>query len=93
MYQKRRFILVRKDHVDKFAIECNKYRRARFLRLTLVIALILIIDATGGVTIASSVLMIYLASPDLAPSDYFIFQNLEKGLRGRHFVGDKSALN
>ncbi|GBP17318.1 Histone-lysine N-methyltransferase SETMAR [Eumeta japonica] len=27
-------------------------------------------------------------SPDLAPSDYFLFSNLEKELRGRRFVDD-----
>lgn len=29
-------------------------------------------------------------SPDLAPSDYFLFPNLKKELRGRHFDSDKS---
>ncbi|GBP24177.1 Histone-lysine N-methyltransferase SETMAR [Eumeta japonica] len=28
-------------------------------------------------------------SPDLAPSDYFLFSNLKKELRGRRFVDDK----
>lgn len=35
-------------------------------------------------------------SPDLAPSDYFLFPNLKKDLRGKHFSDDeelKAAIN
>lgn len=28
-------------------------------------------------------------SPDLAPSDYFLFKNLKKNLRGKHFQDDE----
>ena len=29
-------------------------------------------------------------SPDLAPSDYFLFPNLKKDIRGRHFRSNES---
>ena len=32
-------------------------------------------------------------SPDLAPSDYHLFSNLKKHLRGRHFHSDEDAKN
>src|SRR5574343_927827 len=32
-------------------------------------------------------------SPDLAPSDYSLFSNLKKYLRGRHFLDDEEAKN
>ena len=30
-------------------------------------------------------------SPDLAPSDYFLFPNLKKGIRGRHFRSNEEV--
>jgi len=32
-------------------------------------------------------------SPDIAPSDYHLFSNLKKFLRGRNFSGDSEAIN
>ena len=31
-------------------------------------------------------------SPDLAPSDYFLFPNLKKDIRGRHFRSNKEVV-
>ena len=31
-------------------------------------------------------------SPDLAPSDYFLFLNLKKDIRGRHFQSNKEVV-
>ena len=31
-------------------------------------------------------------SPDLAPSDYFLFPNLKKDIRGRHFWSNKEVV-
>ena len=31
-------------------------------------------------------------SPDLAPSDIFLFQNLKKDIRGRHFRSDEEVV-
>ena len=31
-------------------------------------------------------------SPDLAPSNYFLFPNLKKDIRGRHFGSNKEAV-
>ena len=31
-------------------------------------------------------------SPDLAPSDYFLFPNLKKDIRGRHFRSNKEVM-
>ena len=31
-------------------------------------------------------------SPDLAPSDYFLFPNLKKDIRGRHFRSNEEFL-
>ena len=30
--------------------------------------------------------------PDLAPSDFFLFPNLEKDIRGRHFRSDEEVM-
>ena len=31
-------------------------------------------------------------SPDLAPSDFFLFPNLKKDIRGRHFRSDEEVV-
>ena len=31
-------------------------------------------------------------SPDLAPSDYFLFPNLKKDIRGRHFQSNEEVV-
>ena len=31
-------------------------------------------------------------SPDFAPSDYFLFQNLKKDIRGRHFRSNEEVV-
>ena len=31
-------------------------------------------------------------SPDLAPSDYFLFPNLKKDIRGRHFLSNEEVV-
>ena len=31
-------------------------------------------------------------SPDLAPSDYFLFPNLKKDIRGRHFQSNEEVM-
>ena len=31
-------------------------------------------------------------SPDLAPSDYFLFPNLKKDIRGRHFRSNEEVM-
>ena len=31
-------------------------------------------------------------SPDLAPSDYFLFPNLKKDIRGRHFRSNEEVV-